>query len=77
MNRYEHREFLIASHLRLIDGMIEYLKTEKGKRCDKKDCLQAYCLNRKIRNQTIKDQITYLQSEKENIINSLTPKGDK
>ena len=64
--RKDIKEFIISSNTKLLkqflEEEVERLKVEKAKRCDKKDCLQAYCLNRKIRNETIKDQITHYQS---------------
>lgn len=81
-------QHLSDSHLRLIDGIIERLETVRINSGTGINAIPTsddyakgwnHCRQEAFdkRETFLQDQINYLQSEKENIINSLTPKGEE
>lgn len=55
---------ITEAHQAGIDEAVEVLKEKRNGHCGKKDCLQAYCINRKIIREFCDDTIKALQNNK-------------
>ena len=62
--RDEITKALTQAHQAGIDEAVALLKEKRNGHCGKEDCLQAYCINRKIIREFCDDTIKALQDNK-------------